>query len=607
MAKNENEPKLSKEELKAQKLEAKKEKAQNKKDELAEKIEEMRELIAAEPDEKAKKKLRKQRDELVAQRDGITTSKDGMTIPLAPKTKRIITSCIAVVIVIALLCTYVATGAVRHGLMSYFGAPQSTFTGMVITDNDGKKHNIKVATYNYYFAMTYNNLHSRQQSYEQYGLNLGDYNLDVDFDQKLSKQTTTNDDGEEVTWAKYIQEEVYESILSTYTYYFEAVKANDGKEPEINKDQQEELDKTLSNYTETAQGYGFTLDGYLTAAMGKGVNEKLFRSEAKISYIAENYQEEYKNDLLKKEYTEEDYESYKKDNYDDLVSVDIKLFECDSEDDAKEFASKLNKNGSNFADLASEYSKEDADKQANKDESETMYVDMTRATLKSAGFAIAQADTTDDENSEVTYSGLDWIYSEDREAGDVNQQSTSVVYIVNPVYLSTTNPVTVRHILVTPFFDAEEDADKKDASEATQEEWDKAYNKAKEILDEYNAGEKTADSFAALAQDNSEDSNASKGGIYENVVPNQMVASFNDWCFDSSRQEGDTAIVKTKYGYHIMYFESTNELPLWKYTAQQALASNDSTDVVKELEDSYSIKASWFGSRYFQKDTDIDS
>ena len=60
--------------------------------------------------------------------------------------------------------------------------------------------------------------------------------------------------------------------------------------------------------------------------------------------------------------------------------------------------------------------------------------------------------------------------------------------------------------------------------------------------------------FGELAKDNSADSNASDGGIYENVVPNQMVSTFNAWCFDSKRKEGDTAIVQTEYGYHIMYF-----------------------------------------------------
>ena len=33
-----------------------------------------------------------------------------------------------------------------------------------------------------------------------------------------------------------------------------------------------------------------------------------------------------------------------------------------------------------------------------------------------------------------------------------------------------------------------------------------------------------------------------------------MVDAFDKWCFDEARQPGDHGIVKTSYGYHIMYF-----------------------------------------------------
>ena len=116
---------------------------------------------------------------------------------LAPKTVKIIKSAVCIVIVVALLVTYVATGAVRKGFIASLSIPAQTFTGMTVSNKDGsEKAKIKVATYNYYFALTYNNLRTRQQQYSQYGLDPKQYNLDVDFDKKLSKQTTKNDDNE---------------------------------------------------------------------------------------------------------------------------------------------------------------------------------------------------------------------------------------------------------------------------------------------------------------------------------------------------------------------------------------------------------------------------
>ena len=85
-----------------------------------------------------------------------------------------------------------------------------------------------------------------------------------------------------------------------------------------------------------------------------------------------------------------------------------------------------------------------------------------------------------------------------------------------------------------------------------------------------------------------------------------MVASFNDWCFDSSRKSGDVAIVETEYGYHIMYFVSKNDTLVWKYTAQQALASQDSTNKFDEIEKKAEIKKVYPGAWYFEVDTDID-
>ena len=79
--------------------------------------------------------------------------------------------------------------------------------------------------------------------------------------------------------------------------------------------------------------------------------------------------------------------------------------------------------------------------------------------------------------------------------------------------------------------------------------------RAEEILAEFNAGDKTAESFGELAKENTSDSNGDEGGLYENIMPGQMVTEFNDWCFDESRQPGDTGIVETSYGVHVMYFD----------------------------------------------------
>jgi len=53
-----------------------------------------------------------------------------------------------------------------------------------------------------------------------------------------------------------------------------------------------------------------------------------------------------------------------------------------------------------------------------------------------------------------------------------------------------------------------------------------------------------------------------------------MVSEFEDWCFDPSRQAGDTGIVQTSYGYHVMYFVGQSENPYWYDQAESSLKSD---------------------------------
>ena len=112
--------------------------------------------------------------------------------------------------------------------------------------------------------------------------------------------------------------------------------------------------------------------------------------------------------------------------------------------------------------------------------------------------------------------------------------------------------VDVRHILIEP------------AETGTDEDWEVAQQQAQEIYNTWLAGEKTEDSFAALAKEHSADGNAAQGGIYNDVYPGQMVEAFENWCFDETRQPGDSGIVETPFGYHIMYFVAHTENYYWK-------------------------------------------
>ena len=117
--------------------------------------------------------------------------------------------------------------------------------------------------------------------------------------------------------------------------------------------------------------------------------------------------------------------------------------------------------------------------------------------------------------------------------------------------------VDVRHILIEP-----KDA-KKDANGyvmATDDQWEKCRKESQAILDGWKAGDATEESFAKLANEHSVDPGSNtKGGLYSGIPTGYVVENFDAWMFDESRQPGDTGLVKTEFGYHIMYYVGGDE------------------------------------------------
>jgi len=141
-----------------------------------------------------------------------------------------------------------------------------------------------------------------------------------------------------------------------------------------------------------------------------------------------------------------------------------------------------------------------------------------------------------------------------------------------------TGTVNVRHILISPT----------DENEAA---WTAAEKKANEIYESWKTGGATEESFSALATENSEDpGSVENGGLYENVYPGQMVEAFNDWCFDPARKTGDHGVVKTDYGFHIMFFVSKGEGAYWKTAVRDACAQELMSKQVDAMALAYNLR-----------------
>ena len=70
-----------------------------------------------------------------------------------------------------------------------------------------------------------------------------------------------------------------------------------------------------------------------------------------------------------------------------------------------------------------------------------------------------------------------------------------------------------------------------------------------------------------------------------------MVPEFDAWCFDEAREPGHHGIVKTTYGYHVMYFVSST--PIWEYYAKQDLMTEKSNTMIEELVAQYPMEVTY--------------
>lgn len=114
----------------------------------------------------------------------------------------------------------------------------------------------------------------------------------------------------------------------------------------------------------------------------------------------------------------------------------------------------------------------------------------------------------------------EWLYDDARQAGDsavLEDSDSSNYYVVvfNGRSRNEYNTVNVRHILIQPEASelSEDDEGYEDDVAAKDAE---AAQKAQDILDEWKAGDATEDSFAALANEYSQDPGSNTtGGLYE--------------------------------------------------------------------------------------------
>ena len=499
--------------------------------------------------------------------------------------------------IVLVLCVCLVAGMALKG-------PVISLTRKVTTAAVVNDEKISAVELNYFYVDAINNYCNQYSSYLSYFL---------DTSKPIGEQFY--DEEGKITWADEFLDMALESAKNNYALY-NAAKAAGHTLSDEEKASSEEL---FSQLKDAAKSYGYnSSNGYLKALYGKGASLSSYKAYYEVTSLASSYYTAY-TEKLESEIDDAALREYEKD----------KMYEFNSYTYASHYMNldAFKEGGTKDEDGKITYTDEEiaAAEAALKAAAEALAVPANN-TVEALNAAIAAAEkanltteaTSDEavkastatENNDVLYSSVntavqEWIRDAERKEGDIAAlpySTTSTVdgkeveslkgyYVVlfQGVNDNTYALKDVRHILVSYEGGTTDD---NGSTTYSDEEKNAAKEKAEAILKDWEAGAKTEDSFAEPAKAKTTDPGSKdNGGLYEAIYPGQMLTPFEDWCYDDARKAGDTGIVQTDYGYHVMYFSGDNETNYRDYMVKKALLEETTNDWQTALNDATVVTA----------------
>ena len=451
--------------------------------------------------------------------------------------------------VIAVVCTVLVV-ALLGSLVAYSSLVTSGYflrnTVVATTEN----YAVDNAVFSYFFHKYY------QEFNNTYG-----YYFPINANVSLKGQACSlYNDGS--TWFDFFAANAKSNLANTLAFCEEAKARGIA----LTEEDYEDIDNAIASIKVAAKQAGVTVSYYTHAMFGSGVNQKDLRRALELSVLAAKCNQAI---IESYNYTEADFNKYIEENPDALVYAEYAAFDMNTsdtlEDDVKT-AEMLQSYLDRFAQVTT---KEEFEAVAFDYLRNVTYLDDEKVTddaIREEVSALSTKSTyvKDDATAE-------WAFADDRKAGDVfteiseDKTTYSAYMLLATPSLDEYNTVNIRHILL---------------SSATYGSDEAAKAKAEELLAGFTGG---ADAFAALANEYSEDTGSNtNGGLYENVGKGEMTEAFDAWIYADGRKAGDTGIVKTEHGYHVMFFDGEGEIA-WHVQADNALKnaqySKDSAEI----------------------------
>ncbi len=412
------------------------------------------------------------------------------------------------------------------------------------------------------------------------------------------------DQKSQVSASGTLRDDLINSVIPGVVYAMAILDDMEKSDFELTEEQQEEIDGMLENLefqiTQLALQNGTTLASFLKMYFGPGVNMKMvkqdFVNSMMISYYNEYLAE--KADLSDAEISKY-YEEHKDEL--DVYSYNSYQFKLDVEEDATEDEKleallKLKADaGAALAEIKNSSFVEAVKKFVSEDEVKKLEEDPD---------SVLQKDVV---GSELTGQIAEFMKDSARKAGDVKliegADMMTLVQFVGREKDDSRPFYSVRHILI-----ANDQDETSDAPVLTDEELKK---EAERVLDEYKAGDMTEESFGELAKKYSKDTgSAAQGGLYADMdeeYQERLVKEFRDWFRETPRKPGETGIVKTTFGYHIMFFVEHSDEKALDRTIKDVLKSAFVDEWNERVHSAAVVERQPFGMKFVGKLDFFDS
>ncbi len=491
--------------------------------------------------------------------------------------KKLRTMTISFIVVIALIF-----GAFAYITVDSILTKSAVFEKNTIVANvDG--HDLNMIEFSYYYVDAvesfYNNVYNTYSTSTDLYLSTLNLDLTKPLDQQMNDEIGD-------TWFAYF----YEDALTIAKRDFAMCKL---AEADSEFDATEAVNTAVSNaqmnlsWMAMYSGYS-DVNTYLRNKYCNGANESSYLEYAKRSTTAVEYINAHQESLS---YTDSDFRAYEEaEGYHKFSSFNFASYTV-SYESFLTGGTEDEEGNKTYSDA-----EKDAARLAAMDAAEKLAENTTIEDFDAAIAALPFNEgktVASNKNPAILYSSLkevygEWLGNPDRVEGDMkafpvestatdaNGNEKTVVNSYTVVMYQSTNEnlmhlSNVRHLLVqfqggktengnTTYSQEEKDAAKKEATDL--------YNKWQ---DEGGSEEKLIE----LIKANSDDGSASTGGLFEDIHPDSnYVANFLNWSIDAERQKGDSAIVETEYGYHIMYFVGHGDMTYRDYMINNTLINN---------------------------------